>query len=47
MENFNIMWVHWKIHFLGGKKKKKKTVYRVELPKTGELGQFEDLREGA
>ena len=18
MENFNIMWVHWKIHFLGG-----------------------------
>ena len=47
MENFNIMWVHWKIHFLGGVVVTKKTVYRVELPKTGELGQFEDLREGA
>ena len=47
MENFNIMWVHRKIHFLGGVVVTKKTVYRVELPKTGELGQFEDLREGA
>ena len=24
----------------------KKTLYRVELPKTGGLGQFADLREG-
>ena len=26
---------------------KKKTIYRVELPKAGGLGQFADLREGA
>ena len=46
MENFNIMWVHWKIHFLGGGGEggsQKKTIYRVELPKRG-LRKFADLR---
>ena len=45
MENFNIMWVHWKIHFLGGGREvhKKKTIYRVELSKRG-LRKFADLR---
>ena len=49
MENFNVMCVHWKIHFLGRESggHKKKTIYTVELPKTGGLGQFADLREGA
>ena len=46
MENFNIMQVQWKIQFLGGSGGLKKTIYRVELPKIGGLGQFADLREG-
>ena len=48
IENFN-MQVHWKIYFLGGRENggHKKTIYRVELPKTGGLGQFADLKEGA
>ena len=53
MENFNIMWVQLKTQFLGGEGggggsgDHKKNIYGVELPKTGRLGQFADLREGA
>ena len=36
------MGVHQKIQFLGGIDKK--PIYRGELPKRGELGQFADLR---
>ena len=47
MKNFNIVWVYWKIHFLGGRVVvTRRTIYRVELPKTEGLGQFADLREG-
>ena len=48
MENFD-MWVHWKIQFLVGGVvvTKEKTIYRVELPKAGGLGQCADFREGA
>ena len=41
MKNFNIMEIYWKIWFLLGLHKK--SMYRGELPKKGELGQFEDL----
>ena len=43
-ENFTVMSVHWKIHFLGEGEAvvTKKAIYRVVL-----LGQFADLREGA
>ena len=27
MENFNILWIHWKIHFLGGRGGKKIYIY--------------------
>ena len=37
MKNFNIMWVHKKIQFIGGVHKK--STHRG-------LGQFADLREG-
>ena len=37
MENFIVMWVHWRGVY------KKKTIYRVELPKRG-LRKFADLR---
>ena len=43
MENINIMWVHWKIHFSEGYGHKK-TIYWAL--KRG-LGQFEDLRDRA
>ena len=33
--------------FSGGVVVTRKTIYRVELRKTGALGQFADLREGA
>ena len=37
MENFIVMWVHWRGVY------KKKTISRVELPKRG-LRKFADLR---
>ena len=52
MENFNIMWVHWKIQFLGWVGggwlfwSQKKHIGWNCL-KQGGLGQFADLREGA
>ena len=42
MENINITWVHWKIHFL--EMVTKKAIYWCL--KRG-LGQFEDLRDRA
>ena len=53
MENFNIMWVHWKIHFLGrwgggagGGSQEKQYIARGNYIKGG-LRQFADLGEGA
>ena len=39
MENFNILWIHWKIHFLGvgggGGNKKKEYIYGGNCLKRG------------
>ena len=39
------MGVHWKILFLGGVHKIKKTIFREDCVKRG-FGQFADLQEG-
>ena len=41
MENFNIMWVHWKIHFLGKGGSQKKQYKGENCLKRG-LRQFID-----
>ena len=41
IENFNVMWVHWKVHFLQGGSVVKKTIYREELPKKGGLDSLQ------
>ena len=50
MENFNIMWVHWKIQFLGGRAgvgsgSHTKNNIQGEFVRKGGLRQFADLRE--
>ena len=47
MKHFNIMWVHWEIHFKGGVGGfMKKLMYRENCLKRGGGGQFADLRGG-
>ena len=46
MKIFNVMGVHRKIRFLGGRGHEK-PIYRRKMPKKGrELQQFADLRRG-
>ena len=50
MTSFNIMEVHRKIRFIGGRSSRKpscKTNILGEFPKNGRFGQFADLRGGA
>ena len=41
MESFNIIWVHWKIDFLGGSGGHKKNKIQGELPKKGGLDSLQ------
>ena len=41
MENFDIMWVHWKNHFLGERWCDKNPIYIEELPKSGRLDSLQ------
>ena len=41
MENFDIMWVHWKNHFLGERWCDKNPIYIEELPKSGGLDSLQ------
>ena len=47
MENVNIIWVHWKIRFLGGGDGHKKSQYIGGNCLKRGLRQFADLRDGA
>ena len=44
MEYFNIKWVHWKIHFLGGRGGKKTLIYRGHSLKSGAWTVFKFKR---